>query len=73
MGLLKLETPFTVWRLHDHVGTEDVRWHEVGGELDAIKVEAQGFGKRSNQHRFSETWNTFQQAVASNEHAVRTP
>ncbi len=53
--------------LLDHLGAGNVRWHEVGRELDAVVGEVERIGQRVNHQRFGQAGYTDQQAMAPGE------
>jgi hypothetical protein len=65
----ELERLVTLLRLVDDRRAEDVGGHEVGRELDAREVERERLGQRAHEHRLAETGHTFEQGVATGEHA----
>src|SRR3954467_5532274 len=49
----------------DHLGTDDVRRHQVGRELDAIEFEVDRLGERLDEQGFRKTGDAAKQAVAA--------
>ena len=56
-----------VFDLVDDGGAGDVGGHEVGGELDAAEVEAEGLGDGSDEERFADARDAFEEDVARGE------
>ena len=44
---------------------DDVGWHEVGCELDALGIEAQNASERIDEQRLGEAWDTDEEPVPS--------
>ena len=51
----------------DDVGAGDVGGHQVGGELDAVELEMEGFRDGGHEECFGETGNTHEEGVAATE------
>src|SRR5580658_5848494 len=51
----------------DDVGPRDVRWHQIGGELDAPETEAECLRDGPHHERFGRTGQPGDQAVATDE------
>src|SRR5262249_52254305 len=66
---LELEVLPAVGVLHDDVGADDVGRHQIGSELHAREGEVEAFRQRLDEQRFTETGDTFQEHVATGEHA----
>ena len=64
----KMEKPFPTLRIGlDHLGTGNIRRHQVRGELDATKFQFQGLGKRADHQCLGQAGNTHQQTMATGE------
>ncbi len=48
---------------------DDVRRHQIGGELDARKGERERFGHRLDEHGLAETGDSLEQRMRTGEHA----
>ena len=49
----------------------DIRRHKVGGELDAVEREAEGFCQCIHHHGLGKSRNTDQKAVATGEYSCK--
>ena len=48
----------------EDLGADDVGWHEVRGELDALELEAEDFSERRDEEGLGQPWNAGDEAVA---------
>ncbi|MGY4368326.1 hypothetical protein ACVW1A_004391 [Bradyrhizobium sp. LB1.3] len=53
--------------LVEHFGAENVRWHQIGRELDALGIEAERDAERLDQLGLGETGDADQQRMAAGE------
>ena len=65
---LEAEAPRRGLGVHvQELGPRDVRGHQVGGELDAVEAEVQGFGEAGDEERLREPRHPLEEAVAAGE------
>jgi hypothetical protein len=62
---LELEVFSPARALADDARAEDVRWHEVRGELNPFVVEPHAGREALAQERLSEPWDSLEQHVAA--------
>ena len=62
---LELEPADALGRLEHHVGADQVGGHQVGRELDALKLELEGVGQRADQQRLAQAGHALEQHVAA--------
>src|SRR5207237_5519728 len=60
-------------RLVVDLSPDDIRWQQIGGELNAAERSVDRFSHGSNCESFCEAGNTFQQYVAPSEQANHQP
>ena len=48
----------------NHFGTGDVAGHQVGGELDAFKLEVEDLSECAHKQRLRQAWHTDQHRMA---------
>ncbi len=63
--LLKLERAAASGRLHHHERAQQVRWREVGRELNATEAKLQDVGQGLHQQRFAQPRYAFNQDVST--------
>ena len=68
---LELELAPAIGRFHHDVSAENVRWHEVGRELDPAEGEIKHFTQRADEQRLAQTWNAFEQDVSASENGCK--
>jgi hypothetical protein len=66
--LLELEALPAVGILHDDVGADDVRRHQVRRELDSRERKLESLRQRLDQQRLAEAGHPLQEHVAAREH-----
>ena len=59
----KLRLP--VWLSSRHFGTENVRWHEIGRELNSPRVKAEHGAHGVDELRLRQTWHAKQKSMAA--------
>ena len=67
--LLVLEFQLAAARVLEQFGADDVRGHQVRGELDALEADAEHFGERFDEERLRQPRHTDEQAMAPREKA----
>ena len=64
---LELELAPPAGHLHDDVRAENIRRHQVGGELDAAEREVQHFAERAHEQRLAQPGHPFEQHMPARE------
>ena len=70
---LILKLAASVGDLHHDIGAQNIRRHQIGGELDAIEAHIEHLAQSPHQERLAQTRHALQQHMPSAEDGLQCP